>query len=143
MTRIPARNNINQYRQVNNYTGVTDVDPHQLIQMLLDAAVGKLAIAKGIIERGERAQKGELIGQSISIINGLQSSLDMDSGGEIAANLNDLYDYMNRRLLLANMHDDLEIVNEVISLLHEIKSAWESIPYDARAAGSPAMATAK
>jgi len=142
MTQPTARNNINQYRQVNNYTGVTDADPHQLIQMLLDAAVGKLAIAKGILERGERAQKGEIIGQAISIINGLQSSLDMDAGGEIATNLNDLYDYMNRRLLLANMHNDVEIVDEVISLLREIKSAWESIPFDARTASSSAVASA-
>ncbi len=124
--------NINHYRQVDNYTGVTDADPHQLVQMLLDGALGKLASVKGLMSHGEVKKKGETIGQAISIVGGLRTSLDMSGGGEVAANLDDIYEYIERRLLQANLNNDIAIVDESIGLLREIKLAWESIPVENR-----------
>jgi len=124
--------NISQYKQVNCYTGVTEADPHQLVQMLLDGALGKIAVAKGLITRSEIAKKGEIIGQAISIVGGLRSSLDMTAGGEIAANLDSLYEYIERRLLESNLNNDVTILDEVASLLREVKTAWESIPQESR-----------
>ncbi len=125
--------NVSHYNQVGSYTGVAEADPYQLVLMLLDGALGKFAVAKGFIARDETAKKGEAIGQAISIVNGLRSSLDMSAGGEIAANLDSLYDYIERRLLEANLNNDVAILDEVSSLLREIKTAWESIPQEMRA----------
>ena len=120
------------YQQVDCYTGVTEADPHQLVQMLLDGALGKIAVAKGLMSRREMAKKGEAIGQAISIIGGLRSSLDMSAGGEIAANLDNLYEYSERRLLESNINNDVSILDEIASLLREISTAWKAIPQDQR-----------
>lgn len=132
MSYSTTKNNVNQYSSVNSYTGVTDASPHQLVQMLLDGALGKLSVVKGLMDRGEIAKKGEVIGQAISIVGGLRSSLDLSKGGELAANLDNLYEYMERQLMQANLKNDLMIINEVVSLLNEIKTAWESIPAESR-----------
>ena len=134
-------NNVSQYSQVNRVGGVTDADPHRLVLMLLEGALGKMATVKGLIMRGETAKKGEVIGQAISIIGGLRSSLDLSKGGEIAANLDNLYEYIERQLIQANMNNDIEIVNEVVSLLREVKTAWDSIPVESRTKSSAGLST--
>ena len=123
---------VSHYTQVDCYTGVTEADPHQLVQMLLDGALGKIAVAKGLMSRNETAQKGEVIGQVISIVGGLRASLDMSAGGEIAANLNNLYEYIERRLLESNLKNDMSILDETGALFREVKTAWESIPQESR-----------
>ena len=134
--------NVSHYQQVDCYTGVAEADPHQLVRMLLDGALGKIAVAKGMMSRREIAKKGEVIGQAISIVGGLRSSLDMSAGGDIAANLDNLYEYMERRLLESNVNNDTGILDEVASLLREIKSAWESIPQEARSKPDAGAVTA-
>lgn len=124
--------NVSQYNQVNRVSGVTDADPHRLVLMLLEGALGKIATVKGLIMRKDIARKGEVIGQAIAIIGGLKSSLNKEAGGEIAVNLDNLYEYIERQLLQANMKNDLMIIDEVVSLLNEIKTAWESIPLESR-----------
>ncbi|MCG6939217.1 MAG: flagellar export chaperone FliS [Gammaproteobacteria bacterium] len=120
------------YTQVNKYSGVTDASPHRLVEMLLEGALEKLAKAKYFLKRGELVTKGETIGQAIAIIGGLQSGLNIDAGGELAENLDRLYDYMARRLLQANMENDENIIDEVSSLLKEIKTGWDAIPAEIR-----------
>ena len=132
MSYTTGKNSVGQYSSVNSYTGVTDANPHQLVQMLLDGALGKLSAVKGLIERNETAKKGQVIGQAISIIGGLRTSLDMEKGGDIAANLDSVYEYMERQLVTANLKNDASIIVEVVGLLREIKLAWESIPADDR-----------
>ena len=123
---------LDQYKSVGVQSGMTDATPHQMIAMLLDGALDRIASAKGSIERNEVAKKGELLGSAIAIIDGLRASLDFDNGGEIAANLASLYDYMERRLLEANVSDDAEILDEVSGLPKEIRAGWESIPEEIR-----------
>ncbi len=107
MGNTSMNNNVSQYSQVNRVGGVTDADPHRLVLMLLEGALGKMATVKGLIMRGEIAKKGEVIGQAISIIGGLRSSLDLSKGGEIAANLDNLYEYIERQLIQANLNNDI------------------------------------
>jgi len=123
---------LDQYKAVGVQSGMTDATPHQMITMLLDGAVDRIASAKGAIDRNEIARKGELLGSAIAIIDGMRASLDYEGGGEIAANLGSLYDYMERRLVEANTESDKEILDEVSALLKEIKAGWESIPADVR-----------
>jgi len=109
----------------------TEVDfasPHRIIQMLMEGALAKIATAKGCVERGDVAEKSKQITWGMNIIQGLRSSLDAEKGGEIASNLDSLYEYMGRKLLEANLNDDTALLDEVTSLLSEIKAGWDEIP---------------
>ncbi|MBL4567922.1 MAG: flagellar export chaperone FliS [Porticoccus sp.] len=123
---------LNQYKSVGVQSGMTDATPHQMITMLLNGALDRIASAKGAIARKEIARKGELLGSAIAIIDGMRASLDYEAGGEIAANLGSLYDYMERRLVEASAASDPTLLDEVSSLLREIKAGWDSIPTDMR-----------
>jgi len=123
---------MNQYKQVGVQSAVGNADPHTLIQMLIDGAIQRLNTAKMHMKQNNVSLKGESLSKAISIIDGLRSSLDMKKGGEIATNLESLYEYMQRQLLVANVENKLENIEEVISLMNEIRSGWESIPQDIR-----------
>ena len=78
---------------------------------------------------GQHAAKGELISKAIGIIGGLRESLDLQQGGEIAANLDRLYEYMVSRLVEANIGNDVAIIDEVAELLRNVKSGWDAISH--------------
>lgn len=126
---------IKQYGKVGAQTGIVNASPHRLIQMLLDGALSRIAQAKGHIERKEVKQKGEAIGMAVSIVGGLRDSLDK-SQGDIAQNLDALYEYMGNRLLQANVNSDVSMLEEVQGLLLEIKSAWDAIQEQPASAGN-------
>lgn len=119
-----------RYQAVGVASGITDASPHRLVEMLMAGALDKIAIAKGCIERKDQAGKSQHINWAVSIVNGLHESLDYKAGGAIAENLDGLYEYMMRRLLEASIQDDTGILDEVSSLLNEIKSAWDAMPED-------------
>lgn len=128
MVKSRMKSALSQYKSVSVKSGVEDATPHRLVQMLMEGALDKIAAAKGHMLRNEPADKGRFISWAISIISGLQSSLDMEAGGELSRNLDDLYDYMVRRLGEAGLKNDPAILDEVSSLLLEVKSAWDVIP---------------
>lgn len=116
-----------QYQQVGVQAQVTEASPHRLIQLLMQGGLDRIYQAKGAIEYGRIAEKGELIGKSIAIIGGLREALDFEQGGEIAPNLDRLYEYMITRLTEANRKNDPALLSEVADLLREIKSGWDGI----------------
>ncbi|QBQ54616.1 flagellar export chaperone FliS [Nitrosococcus wardiae] len=124
MTRKGA---LQQYRQIGAQSAVTGANPHRLIQMLLEGVLEKIAVAKGAMARNDVTQKCTHISGAINIVDGLQSSLNHDQGGEIAANLDRLYDYVVRRLLEANLYNDGAMLEEVTYLLNEVKKGWDAI----------------
>jgi flagellar protein FliS len=105
-----------------------DASPHHLIQMLMEGALEKIALAKGSMANNEIASKGENISKGIAIIGGLKSSLNIELGGALAENLSNLYDYMANRLVVANLRNDESILDEVASLMVEIKMGWDGMP---------------
>lgn len=119
------------YNKVGVQTGVVEASPHKLIMMLFDGAMLALSTAAIGMKDGDLKKKGESISWALDIISqGLQCSLDLSNGGEIAEKLNSLYDYMCTRLLHANAHNDPAALEEVTKLLGEIRSAWEEIASD-------------
>ena len=123
---IAARQNaVNSYKS-GAIVEVEEASPHRLIQMLFEGCLQRMAIAKGAIEHQDIAVKGENISRAIGILGGLRDSLDL-SQGELAANLDRLYEYMERRLLEANLKNDALIIDEVCNLLRDVKSAWDAI----------------
>ncbi len=142
MTYTKKSKAASQYGRVAAESEVAYASPHRLVQMLMEGALDKVATAKGMVERKDYSGKSHQITWAMSIVDGLRCSLDQEAGGEIAANLNDLYSYINRRLIDANIANDTAILDEVIGLLLEIKSAWDAMPEDIRnPAGQRAVLT--
>ncbi len=121
------RSALAQYRRINAQTGVIDADPHRLVQLLLDGALDRLAQARVALAGADSAAVGEALGKALGIIGGLQGCLDRERGGEIAANLDQLYDYMTRRLIDVHRGDGAAALEEVSALLTTIRSGWEGI----------------
>ena len=119
---------INSYQRIGVESGVASADPHKLILMLFEGAQQALDRSKLYIRQNEIAARGEMISKAIMIIDhGLKASLDVEAGGQLAERLYQLYDYMTRRLLTANLHNSLEIVEEVSCLLADLHDAWVAI----------------
>ena len=118
---------LSAYNKVNTQTGVENADPHRLIQMLIDGAIEKVNRAKFFLRQNKTADKGKHISWAISIIGGLRSSLDMEAGGELAANLENLYEYCTHTLIEANLQNSEEKLDSVLSVLKEIKEGWDAI----------------
>ncbi len=136
------------YAKVSVETAVSEASPHQLISLLFDGAREAIIVAKAAMEVRDIAKKGTSISKAIDIIlNGLRVSLDLEQGGDLAQNLYALYDYMSRRLLHANLKNDVAALDEVLRLLAEVHGAWneigEKVKQDAEAAHAAKMAQAK
>lgn len=121
-----ANNAVAEYQSTSN-SSIAYADPHQLILRLLNGAIERIAQAKGAISQNDMKSKGELISKAIGIITGLSSCLDHDQEGDLSANLEALYEYMNMSLLQANLQDNSAKLDEVSKLLQEIRSAWVQI----------------
>ncbi len=120
---------LRQYQTVNIQAQLSDASPHRLIQMLMEGGLSRLAQARGAMQHGQVAAKGELISKAIGIIGGLREGLNLQSGGEIAANLDRLYEYMIARLVEANLSNDVALIDEVAGLLRNVKSGWDAISH--------------
>lgn len=120
-------NALRQYQQVNAQTSIVDADSHKLIQLLYNGALERINMAKARMLAKDYAGKGRLISKTIEIVGGLRGFLDTEKGGEIAEQLENLYEYMERRLLQANLKNDVEILDEVAGLIREVKEGWDGI----------------
>ncbi|ADC62878.1 flagellar export chaperone FliS [Allochromatium vinosum] len=128
------RRELNQYRQAGPIAEIAVADPHRLTQMLFEGALERLAVARGAMAQGNAPLKGQKIGQAMEIIGELRGALDLERGGELAANLDSLYDYMIRRLVTGNARNAPEMLEEISILLREIKAGWDAIPEQMRKA---------
>ena len=119
---------VNEYSRVGVETGVVSADPHKLVVMLYEGAMTACHTAVMHIDSKDFERKGAMISKAIMIIeSGLRLSLDKKAGGEIATSLDALYGYMSDRLYMANIKNDSSLIQEVIRLLGDLKSAWETI----------------
>ncbi len=135
-----ARNSkLAAYQSVSAHGGVAAADPHTMVLMLMDAALERMATARGCMERRETGRQASLLHGCVQIVGELRGSLNLSEGGTLAQNLSDLYDYMIRRLMLANSSADVGCVIEVARLLDEIRSAWVAIGPEIRQAAPAAQ----
>ncbi len=126
-------NALKQYQSVDLRATVETASPHKLVAMLLDGALGALAKAKGAIERNSIEERTSSLNKASEIVVSLKGSLDLEQGGEVAANLDALYDYMVSGILEANRNNDAEKVQEIMNLLLEIKQGWSEMPNEIQA----------
>jgi len=131
------------YRNLELESSVAQADPHRLIEMLFDGVAAAIAQARHALREGRIPAKGEATGRAVRILDeGLKASLD-PRGGELAANLKSLYEYMAQRLLQANLSNDDDKYDEVGRMLEQLRDAWKRIGSQVRASSpTPAAALA-
>ena len=123
-----TKSGIQAYAQVSVESAVLSASPHQLVVLLFDGALSAMKKSVILIEQGDIPGKGQALGKAINIIsNGLQSGLNTEGGGELPTNHDGLCASWTRRLLQANIHNDIDAINEVMELLNNIADAWKEI----------------
>jgi len=139
------RNGSSLYAQTRAHGSVEGADRHQLLAMLLDGLVDRIAQARGHILHKDFPAKGHAFSMAIGIVGELRNSLDHDVEPTLTGRLDALYDYINRRLLQAQLNDDLRALDECERLIAPIRQAWHAIrePYLAEAAQSGVTAATR
>lgn len=132
MSILQSNQALASYQQMGAYGQVEQADGHELIKLLLETLAVRINEAKSCIQQGDITEKITRLTKALDILDGLRMSLNIEEGGEIATNLDDLYDYMQRQLVQANAYNDISILDEVKGLVEEITSAWVLIPADLR-----------
>lgn len=115
------------YGEVKVHSAIEGASPTELISMLFDGVSSRLNQSLTAIEAGDIAKKGELISQTVSILDYLTAVLDEHKAQEVADNLSGLYRYMVTTLLSANINNDTTAIKEVISLMAEVRDAWSEM----------------
>jgi len=118
---------ISAYGQIHVNTGVQDASSHRLIQMLYEGLLTRIAQAKGAMRQKDVENKGRKITEAMNIVAGLRDFLDLERGGEVAANLDSLYDYIQRTLMQAHTRNDPAKLEECSGLIQEVSGAWKQI----------------
>ena len=118
---------LRQYQKVGAHAQTSEASPHRLVQMLMEGGLGRIAEAKGAIERKDIPGKCTAISKAIGIVSGLREGLDLENNAEALADLDGLYIYMMKRLAEANIKTDPKILDEVADLLRTVKEGWDAI----------------
>ena len=118
---------LKSYAKVQYRANVEVASPHRLIDMLYEGAIERITQAKGALQFGNIALKGQKINSAISIVGGLREALNTDEGGDLAYNLDNLYVYIQSILAKAHMKNDASLLDEAATLLGDLRSAWKQI----------------
>lgn len=126
--------NVLSRRALSNYTEVAATNhkdtksPHELIKLLFDGLTDRIAASRSALAKGNREDRATSVTKAQTILWGLRESLDFEKGGDLAVNLDSLYDYCIRRLTAAHAQENDEIFSEVMDLMVNIRDAWKEMP---------------
>ena len=112
-----------RYREV----AIKTANPVQLVVILYDAAIQSLQEAVQHLKRNDISSRARSLNKTVAVITELQASLNFDVGGNIAGSLDRLYTYMKQRIFRANVDQTAEPLEEVITLLGDLRSAWGEV----------------
>ncbi|WIT11399.1 flagellar export chaperone FliS [Paucibacter sediminis] len=115
------------YQTVHLHAQTAQASPVQLVLILMDGLLDELARARAHIEARRYELKAASLEKCVSIINGLSSALDLDAGGEVVGNLARLYDYCAERLYRAGVALDVDVIDEVVRLLSQLRGGWQGV----------------
>lgn len=106
---------------------VLAADPVELVRILYRMALESVRSARVALSMGDIEQRSLNLNRAIGALSELSTSLNHDVGGELSRTLAELYDYMQRRLIQANLEQADEPIEEVYRLLGTLLEAWESL----------------
>jgi flagellar secretion chaperone FliS len=116
---------MNPYLKQYQTNQIQTASPEKILIMLYDGAIQFLNKAKKEIENKNIQEVHNNIIGAQKIISEFMNTLDMEIGGETAVNLYNLYEYMHFRLVQANIKKNVEMVDEVLTHLKDLKATWE------------------
>ncbi len=111
--------------------------------MLYDGSLSALAKAKGFDERKEYQNKAKSLVQVCNIMNALRGDLDFELGGEVALNLDSLYEYISRICSEAGTESEVDKLDEAIDLIKTLKEGWAHMPDNFKKASAKQLETVK
>ncbi len=124
------------YHQFGNLGKVAQASPHGLVALLFEGYFAALNRARGAMRAGEIGAKGSAIGHAVRIVDeGLRAALNLSQGGNLAADLDDLYAYVCLRMTQANLQNDEAALDECMRLMTPLREAWAGIAGSADHAG--------
>jgi flagellar protein FliS len=116
------------YHRVGVETGVNAASPHKLVAMLFEGLLDSLTKALGALAQRDIEAKCNAISRAVRIVDeGLRSALNKEQGGQLAADLSDLYAYVSLRLTQANLRNSPELIEECKRLIEPLHEAWQAI----------------
>lgn len=115
------------YRSVDLESRAATASPYQLVLVLFDGLLDELSRARGHIEHKRYQQKGQSLEKCLNILNGLNSALDYDNGGEVVVGLSRLYEYCIYRLSDVSVSLSLEGLDEVVHLTGVLREGWDGV----------------
>jgi flagellar protein FliS len=122
-----ANESYDSYRSVDLESKAATASPYELVLVLFDGLLDELARTRGHIEAKRYQEKGRSLEKCLNILNGLNSALDYDNGGEVVQGLSRLYDYCIYRLSDVSVSLSLEGLEEVVHLLGVIREGWDGV----------------
>lgn len=125
---------ISRYQQ----NDIATASPLGLVVKLYQGAIRQALQARDHLVEGRVADRARAIGKALAIVGELQSTLDLEQGGEIARNLDDLYTYVTQRLLEANLSGEASCIDEATDVLRTLLGGWEEIARGPAGGGSGA-----
>lgn len=125
-----------RYREIEFQTA----SPEGLVVKMYDGAIRFARRAIECNRSGRIAERGQALSRALAVVSELRSCLDFDQGGEVARNLESLYNYISDRLLEANLRGRSEPIEESVQILEMLREAWREV---AASAGNPAAKVAR
>lgn len=119
---------IGAYRDVGVVGSVADANAQKLILLVMDGALEAMMRAQGFLERGDIPAKADALSKAVRLVDALRAFLDHDQGGSMAASLEQLYDYIARRLAAANARNQPDLIAEASELLRGLRDTWAQVP---------------
>lgn len=116
-----------RYRSVDLASRIEGASPHQLVVIMFEEAVKALEAMAAAADKGDYLQRGLRQSRALSIIHGLEGSLDHEQGGEIAAGLAAIYREARRLAIAGGRDNDPALIRQASAMLEEIASAWSAI----------------
>ena len=129
---LRAQKALKQYSSVESISKAYSGSAYDLTKMLFNGCLKSLTLTVFHINHKNYAGKATELSRSLAIINGLQDCLDLEKGGDLAHNLNDLYLYMGKTLRESSVSNDISRIEHIHELLKEVSVGWEAMPLESR-----------
>ena len=125
----PASHLCSAYTQVSvEAAAASDRSGHELVRLLFEGFLAAVARARGALQQGDPAGRGQAVGQALQILGeGLHAGLNLRDGGRLAADLDALYAYVSLRLTQAHLRGDDAALAECAELIRPLHEAWLAI----------------
>ena len=133
----------NAYKKIGVETSVSHASAHDLVDMLFDGLLVAVRSARAALAAGDIKSKCANIVSAVRILEeGLKGALNMEEGGPLATNLQELYDYCVVRLTQANARNDAAALDEVLRLMEPVASGWKQMGQATDAQPAPRLRAA-